>query len=152
METSMNNSAADSISTLNELLRGEMSAVETYAQALEKIEEPFMAREEVRRCQADHQSRVGVLKNAIVNLGGKPSESSGLWGTFAKMVEGGAKVLGSKMAIAALEEGEDHGLALYQKALKTLDLSSRALVDRDLFPGQQKTHEAVRGIKRILDV
>lgn len=148
----MQTSNSESVDKLNELLRGELSAVETYNQALEKIEEPFIAREEIRRCHAAHQSRVEMLRRAVTNLGGAPSEDSGAWGTFAKLVEGGAKVLGSKMAIAALEEGEDYGLALYKKALEDLDPSSRALVDRDLLPGQQETHRSISNIKKSLSV
>lgn len=150
----MQSSSTESVDKLNELLRGELSAVETYNQALEKIEEPFIAREELRRCHAAHQSRVEMLRRAIVNMGGSPSETSGAWGTFAKLIEGGAKVLGSKMAIAALEEGEDHGLGLYKKTLedKDLDPSTRAFLDRDLLPGQQETHRSVSNIKKSLSV
>ena len=54
-----------------------------------------------------------MLRDAIVACGGTPAEGSGAWGTFAKVVEGGAKVFGEKAAVAALEEGEDHGLADY---------------------------------------
>ncbi|MDX2023675.1 MAG: DUF2383 domain-containing protein [Deltaproteobacteria bacterium] len=143
-----NTNSRDSIDKLNELLRGELSAVETYSQALQKIEEPFSAREELQRCHAAHLSRVNLLRQAVINLGGDPAASSGAWGSFAKLVEGTATPLGAKMAIAALEEGEDHGLNEYNEALNDLDAASRALVDRDLLPGQQATHRALSTLKR----
>lgn len=140
----------NSADTLNELLRGELSAVETYNQALQKIEEPFIAREELKLCQAAHQARAALLSRAVANLGAAPSTTSGAWGTFAKLVEGSAKLLGGTMAVAALEEGEDHGLAEYERALDQVDEASRAFIERDLLPGQQETHRAINGIKRAM--
>jgi len=141
-----------SVEILNELLRGERSAVETYTQALDKLEQPFMAREELRLCHSSHQARVGLLERAVTNLGGTPAVSSGVWGTFTKLVEGGAKVLGAKVAIAALAEGEDYGLHLYQKAMTGLDTASSVFVERELIPEQEQTRKSIGNIKRMLDV
>ena len=38
------------------------------------------------------------------------------WGTFAKAVEGTAKLLGNTAALKALKEGEEHGLKDYEDA------------------------------------
>ncbi|HEX8113748.1 MAG TPA: DUF2383 domain-containing protein, partial [Kofleriaceae bacterium] len=117
-----------SIDKLNEFLRGEMSAVETYQMALDKIEGSSAARDELLVNLKSHRDRVIALQDAIVALGGTPAQSSGPWGTFAKLVEGAAKVLGDKAAIDALEEGEDHGLKDYRKDLDQLDARGRQLV------------------------
>src|SRR5215471_9092030 len=97
------------VSKLNSLLRGEISAVETYRQAIAKVKIPT-AREELAECERSHEQRVTKLKDRVLALGGKPSETSGAWGAFTKLVEGSATVLGDKTAIAALEEGEDRGV------------------------------------------
>src|ERR1700742_1623109 len=96
-----------SIDQLNHFLRGEISAVETYRMALDKLETERPARGELEVCMQSHASRVTLLREAILAAGGTPVDSSGPWGTFAKAVEGSARVLGDKVAIAALEEGED---------------------------------------------
>ena len=137
-----------SIDQLNSFLRGEMSACETYRQALEKLtDSPF--RNELTQCLASHEQRVQELKGRVLALGGKPSEGSGPWGAFAKAVEGGAKAFGVKAAIAALEEGEDHGLNDYRRDLEELDPESRQLVTR-LLAEQERTHAVLSGIKHSI--
>src|SRR5262249_46229335 len=88
-----------SIAQLNHYLRGEISAVEAYLMALDKLDEASTARSDLEACLQSHQERVVLLKEAIVVAGGKPVESSGPWGVFAKVVEGGARMLGDKVAV-----------------------------------------------------
>ena len=80
----MNNKSDKNTTTaaLNSFLRGEISAVETYGQAIEKISDPFI-RQQLEECQRSHQMRVDILREEIEDLGGQPSESSGAWGTLA---------------------------------------------------------------------
>ncbi len=94
-----------------------------------------------------HQERAAKLRNRIAQLGGKPSEGSGPWGGFAKLVEGGAKAFGVKAALAALEEGEDHGLRMYKDDLDKLDTSTRSFVEGELLPAQQRSHDAMSALK-----
>lgn len=138
-----------SIDQLNSFLRGEMSAVETYQMALNKLDATSSARDELLANLKSHQDRVMALQDAIVALGGKPSKSSGPWGAFAKMVEGTAKVLGDKAAVAALEEGEDHGLKDYRSDVDELDPDCQRLVGQ-LLPMQQQTHDRLSALKRRL--
>ena len=133
------------IDQLNSLLRGELSACETYRQALEKLtDSPFRA--QLEDCFRSHESRVSQLKSRVISLGGQASEGSGAWGAFAKLVEGGAKLFGDKAAIAALEEGEDHGVKDYKDALEKLDIGERAFVETCLRE-QERTHSIVSGLK-----
>jgi bacterioferritin (cytochrome b1) len=134
------------IDALNKFLRGELSAVETYEQAIERLRSSTFAAE-LSECQRSHQERVELLRQQVLQLGGEPSKSSGVWGGFAKTVEGGAKVFGEKAAVAALEEGEDHGLRLYRNELDSLDLGTRDVVDRILLPEQERTHRTMSTIK-----
>jgi uncharacterized protein (TIGR02284 family) len=138
-----------SVDVLNSFLRGEISAVETYRQALEKVERPQI-RTQLQDCMQSHAQRVTVLSEQIRTLGGTPSTSSGVWGTFAKAVEGGAKTFGEKAAIAALEEGEDHGRNDYRRDLDKLDVATRQLVQTRVVPEQQRTHDAMSALKKTL--
>jgi len=140
---------ADTVSTLNSFLRGEMSAVETYRQALDKVEE-LSLRAQLQELARSHADRAAHLRNRIAQLGGEPAESSGPWGSFARLIEGGAKAFGVKAALAALEEGEDHGKKLYRDDLDKLDASTRAFVETELMPEQQQTHDLMSRLKHSM--
>jgi uncharacterized protein (TIGR02284 family) len=104
------------IDQLNEILRGERSAAETYVQVLEKIgDEPQS--DTVRKTKAEHMEAVKTWKTKIQELGGQPSESSGAWGTWAQTVAGTSKIFGDKSALEALKQGEEHGLKLYKELI-----------------------------------
>lgn len=140
---------SNEMETLNELLRGEISAVETYRQALEKLSNS-PSRVELEDCQRSHEDRVRKLREQVVRLGGQPEEKSGPWGAFARLIAGSAKALGEKATIAALEEGEDHGLKLYKKDIAHLDAASRALVEADVLPAQERTHQTLSTLKHTM--
>jgi hypothetical protein len=139
-----------SIDQLNSFLRGEMSAVETYRMALDKLDKLSSARDELLANLKSHQERVLALQDAIIAAGGTPAESSGPWGTLAKAIEGAAKALGDKAAVAALEEGEDHGLKDYRTDVDKLDATCRDLVIDELLPQQQLTHDRLSALKHRL--
>lgn len=141
-----NNNNEHDIKQLNSFLRGELSAVETYRQVLEKAED-MTVRQQIEPGLNSHSRRALLLGDKIRALGGEPSKDSGVWGTFAKAVEGGAKAFGLSAAISVLEEGEDHGLSDYRADLSELSPASRAFVVRELLPEQQKTHDAMSRIK-----
>jgi hypothetical protein len=126
------------IRQLDSYLRGELSACEAYRMALGKLESPF--RERLGECLRSHERRCDDLRRRILLLGGEPSERSGAWGALARLVEGGARLFGPRAAIAALEEGEDHGLADYRRGLDDLDTETRAFVLTHLVSEQERTH------------
>lgn len=106
---------------LNSLLRGELSAIETYSKAIHKFPEAGAVRI-LERIRADHLHSVSTLRDLIHRDGGHPSTDSGTWGAFAKTVESAASMLGHNSAIAALKQGEKHGLGEYEDALKDSEL------------------------------
>ncbi len=138
------------IDQLNSFLRGELSAVETYRMALDKLDKGSPARTELETCMRSHEERVQMLREQIRRLGGTPSTSSGAWGVFAKVVEGGARALGDKAAIAALEEGEDHGLRDYRDNVDKLDRDMRNIVSTRLLAEQENTHSRMSSLKKRL--
>ena len=137
------------VDQLNSFLRGEISAVETYRQAIEKLSGSVHATT-LRDCLRSHEDRVAILRQEITRLGGKPAEGSGVWGAFAKLIEGSAKVFGEKPAIAALEEGEDHGRDDYRRDVTSLNASIRDFVQLRLVNEQERTHRAMSALKHSL--
>ncbi|MGC4087712.1 MAG: DUF2383 domain-containing protein [Polyangiaceae bacterium] len=148
MQTNSTNS--QTIDQLNSFLRGELSAVETYRQALEKIGRGSAVATQLEACERSHQSRVQMLAQEVLQLGGEPAKSSGVWGTFAKLVEGSAQAFGEKAAIAVLEEGEDHGRDDYRRDLDTLNPPARRLIEMHVLPEQERTHRTLSSIKKSL--
>lgn len=134
------------IEKLNSFLRGELSAVETYEQAIAKVDDPQI-KSVLTKLQASHSDRVKKLQSKIAGAGGTPDTDSGAWGSFAKLVEGSAKAFGSKAAITALEEGEDHGRNDYQRDLDELTPPIRAWIEREILPAQLATHDALSRIQ-----
>jgi hypothetical protein len=137
-----------SVEVLNELLRGELSAVESYDRALPAVEDKPALRTDLQECRASHELRVERLRRAIADVGGEPVRASGAWGLFAKAVAGGARALGWKTVIMTLEEGEEHGLAEYEDVMPRLDEPIRRLVSTQLYPEQQHTHSVLAALKR----
>lgn len=144
------NTTKDDIDQLNSFLRGEISAVETYEQALEATDHE-VARKALRDNQASHAKRITMLSGEIVRLGGEPAKGSGAWGALAKAIEGGAKLFGESAAILALEEGEEHGLKDYRGDFDELSLGAREMVVSQLIPAQQSTYDAITHLKKIIE-
>jgi hypothetical protein len=124
---------------LNVLLRGELSALETYRIALSNVKFNGAVMGELRTCEQSHRERESVLRKRVVDLGGDAAKTSGAWGVFAKMMEEGAAGLGIGAALVVLAEGEAHGFRSYEKHMAALDASLRAFVQTALFPKQQAT-------------
>ena len=129
------------VDQLNSLLRGELAAVETYEQALRRLNGPGTElADQLVHFAAEHSRNADLMKARVEALGGQPSGSSGAWGTWAKVVQGSANVFGDGSAIKALKEGEEHGLKDYADALEAneLDEMTRRLVENELIPRQRK--------------
>ncbi len=139
----------ESIDRLNALLRGEMSAVETYDQAIRKASCDKLSAT-LCQCRLDHAKRVELLTSRILELGGEPSKDSGIWGAFARLMEGGAVAFGDKAAVDILEEGEDHGLEAYRHEMSQLDGTLLQLVETQLMPAQEQTHRVLRDLKHSM--
>lgn len=135
------------VEALNVLLRGELAAIETYRQALEKAGKEAGAAD-LEALQRDHREASGVLWQHIQRHGGEPVNGAGAWGTFAKAFEGAAKLFGNVTALAMLKEGEAHGAGLYRDALEHPDLGADCLdVVRPLLAKQE---EHVTVLERLI--
>ncbi|MGH8593065.1 MAG: DUF2383 domain-containing protein [Gammaproteobacteria bacterium] len=101
--------------SLNQLLENELSSVETYQQALDKFRpegdhETLGTYRQLKAIHQDHQDAGLKLKTQVQQAGGTPTEDSGAWGTWAKIIVGSATLLGDKIALEALKQGEESGV------------------------------------------
>ena len=139
---------APGVAHLGSLVRGELSAVETYALALRKIGREA-AGEELRRIESEHEEAVDLLLGSLRRRGERPPKGSGLRGAWSKAREGAAMIFGRRAAIEALKKDEARGLHDYEDALKdeTLDPEVRDLIRARILP-RARTH--VPALERIL--
>jgi uncharacterized protein (TIGR02284 family) len=136
-----------SVDQLNSLLRGEISAVETYQQAIEKVgDEHASDAAALRAIAQEHGEDARALREAIEQLGGEADDSSGAWGAWAKTVQGVAKLFGDASALKALKEGEEHGLKDYEEAVDDVDDASRTLIVSRLIPNQKRHIATIDGM------
>ena len=140
------------IELLNKFLKDELSATETYQQALDKLKEnaELGKSDSLTPIYDDHKEAVSSLQALINRLGGTPAEDSGVWGTWSHIVIGGAKILGKKATLKALQEGEKNGAEDYEKALleTELPLDIRSLIETKLLVSKQAN---IRTLDRLLD-
>ncbi len=130
----------EAVRQINSLLRGEISAAETYRMAIEKVADGDAAAHAqlLEQMQQEHGRAAQELRERIRSLGGEPSESSGAWGAWAQTVQGTMNLFGDAAALKSLKEGEEHGLKDYQEALDDTDPLTASLIQSELIPNQQK--------------
>jgi len=141
--------ATTHVNNLNSLLRGEISATETYNQALEKFAgKPEEA--ELRRMRDEHREAANALRQQVHEHDAAPSTGSGWWGSWAKFVEGASQVFGKAASLKALKEGEEHGIKEYKEVLQddSVNDACKGLIRERLLPECQ-AH--VHSLDRLID-
>jgi uncharacterized protein (TIGR02284 family) len=140
----------DCIEICNKLLRGELSAVETYNKAIEK-HPATKATDELRRIQSEHQEAANRLRENVIEMGGEPETDSGAWGVFANTVQSAANLFGPESAIESLQRGEEHGRNDYQDALADDDMmpECKEMVKNELLP---KINNHIQTLERLEEV
>jgi len=144
----MMQSLSKSADRLNDLLKGEIAAVETYSQAIDKIKDQSLC-SELREVQGCHADRALLLHDKVSSLGREPAKGSGMWGALANMLEGSAKLFGEKAAIGMLEEQEDKELADYRKLSKEAEPALQPFL-QNLLQRQEGTHSKMSNLKHRL--
>jgi hypothetical protein len=125
------------IKQLNTFLRGELSAAQTYDHARGKLNDPTVL-QVLDDNFLSHHNRVELLRREIAVLGGEPAESAGLWGELASFVEGSAAILGQKVALSVLEQGEERGLNTYRDRAM-FDPLVQSFIEAELWPRQEES-------------
>ena len=144
-----NDAHTEGLEQLMSFCRGEMSAVETYQRAIVSTKQDWLLKR-LRKNLASHERRVLLLKLRIAELGGTPPESSGPWGAFANAVEGVAAAISESAALSILEEGERHGVLVYQRDFFNLDDISQRLIAEHAISQQIETRNTVKVLRRAL--
>lgn len=137
------------IKVCNSLLRGELSAVETYDKAISKFStEPVVA--ELQRIRNEHSESVARLQQNVREMGGTPDSGSGAWGTFANAIQGTANLFGAGSAIESLQRGEETGRRDYQDALDDAGVMehSKTIIRDELLP---RVNRHIATLERLED-
>lgn len=123
------------IQVCNSLLRGELSAVETYSLAINHYAgKPAVP--ELQKIRTEHALSAARLSQNIREMGGTPEDESGAWGVFAKVVQGAANLFGEDSALESLKKGEEKGRSDYEAALEGNEMmdSHKETVRSELLP------------------
>ncbi len=134
------------LETCNSLMRGELTAAETYRQALQRL--GVEAPEDLTTCLHSHDQRAALLAEHLTLAGGTPVGGRGLWSAFARLVDMGPELSGPRALYATLEDGEDQALTDYRTALANLDGPGLLLLRRELLPEQVRTHGLMSALCR----
>jgi hypothetical protein len=126
------------------LLRAEITASESYTQAIPRFSTDVEILREIAR---EHGQAVSDLREAIQGVGGVPDETSGIFPSMpSKPVFGPARVFGEAAALQALKEVEERGLGEYQDALKRLDGEDEGWISGKFIPAQLKHISSIEGL------
>lgn len=112
------------IDDLNSCLRGELAAIETYRQALEKSRSEYGTDpkfQQLEKMLRNHEQAATLLQSLVRQKGGEPDTDSGAWGAWANTVMGASRLLGDKAALKALKEGEESGVKQYRSLIDNTD-------------------------------
>ena len=147
MNTTMHDPLTCDTHALNALLRGELAAVETYTQALGTSDDQEMIAD-LQKIRDDHSRAVRLLRDQVVQFGGVPADSSGPWSAFTAATPAGAKVVCPTTTLAALRQGEEHGISEYESALENddIDPTCQHLMRTDLLPAGRKHVEELNSL------
>jgi hypothetical protein len=129
---------------VDELIRGEISAVESINAVLAKINDTN-ERSALNQMSKDHQRAVDSLKRFAEPQLEAKANTSGPWGAFTTAFAGGASFFGDKAALTALKIGEQHGLNEYQEAIRddSVNQEVRMLIQNELLPVQERHLEMI---------
>jgi demethoxyubiquinone hydroxylase (CLK1/Coq7/Cat5 family) len=130
---------------LGRCLRTELSAVETYDLAVQKIGRGELTNA-LRQIRSSHEERAVILREFLLSAGCEPSKSSGVWGAFAKAVQTGADLLGERAALASLEQFEDHVATVYSEQPSPIDDRTAEILKAQILPEQRRTSELSRSL------
>lgn len=132
---------------MDDLIRGELSAMKAYDQALSDLKDD-REKTMLLSIRRDHDKASAILSKYIQGKKEilEDTEAAGPWGTFAKSWVKGAGLMSNKSALKALTQGEEHGIEEYKEALLDPKVSSelKKTIRAQLIPNQQKHIESLK--------
>lgn len=135
---------------LDDLIRGEMSAVKAYDVAIQDLKNGN-ERTTLIRIRDGHKAAVTKLNKYAKN---KPEvkedvKTVGPWGTFAKAWVKGATLISNNAALTALKQGEEHGVDEYKEALAddTIGNDLKNEIRASMLPSQERHIETLKALR-----
>ena len=123
--TATDQTSDPTIDTCNSLLRDEISAIETYGQAIAKFPD-YRGGCSLDRIRSNHEDSARELSRLVSRAGADPATGSGLWGGFNQALKGTATLFGNSPALKVLQRGEVHSINDCENALANPDVSEEA--------------------------
>lgn len=140
------NNHQHSIDTLNELLKGELMAMDIY-QETEDMQGDVQVMEMLKQFAKDHQEHAQLLADRIKELGGTPIEDTGMAGTMAGMSSKINALRGPSHLLEQVYAGEDKGVHAYEDRIDELDPESQAIVRKIM----SKDHDHLKLFKERME-
>lgn len=115
------------IDTLNELLKGELMAMEIYKET-EDMQGDEQVMVMLQKFAKDHEEHAKLLAERIRELGGTPITNTGMAGVMAGMSSKFNAMRGPSHLLKQVYDGEDKGVHAYEDRIDELDPQSQELV------------------------
>ncbi len=140
---------AGKVEHLERILRGEISAAESYENAIKLFMKDRIAADKLEQIRYEHEEAVRFWQKHIQNEGVEAERSSGAWGTVVEGFVATAKLLGEDLTTSALLTGEEHGLKEYKDILEddNIDRDTKSFVSEVLIPRQKRHINILKTIK-----
>jgi bacterioferritin len=135
------------IKTLNELLKGEHMAVQSYESVMPYLTEN--TRKEISDIIRDHKQHALEISDRITKLGGIPVESTGMAGVMSQMkLKAESMVQDEKNMLMKLYDGEDQGIAAVEEVSRgDLDETSMEMVKKML----RTDHDHLKKLHQLIN-
>jgi bacterioferritin (cytochrome b1) len=134
------------IDTLNELLKGELMAIQVYDKTKE-IQGDAQVQEMLDKFKKDHKRHTDLLTQRIKELGGIPENKTGFPGIMSDVTAMVNSIRGPKHLLKQVYDGEDKGINAYEERLEKLDPVSQYVV-RGIM---QEDHEHLKFFKERME-
>lgn len=115
------------IDTLNELLKGELMAMNIYKET-DDMQGDEQVMNMLYQFAEDHQEHARLLADRIRELGGTPVTSTGMAGAMAGISSKINALRGPSHLLRQVYDGEDKGVHAYEDRIDELDPESKVLV------------------------
>ncbi|HEY9679875.1 MAG TPA: hypothetical protein V6C76_17865 [Drouetiella sp.] len=133
------------IGVLNSLLMEEVTAAEAYKQVVQKLP-GIDIKAELEELHIAHSKRAQKLKKRLREMAATPGEKTFKRVIMDKVFSGSAEDIATRVLLF-FEGIENSVLSSYEKSLNDLDNLSLSLVQTDLIPDQDLTHNVVYTLK-----
>ncbi|MCB0347582.1 MAG: DUF2383 domain-containing protein [Bdellovibrionales bacterium] len=143
------NGKVGKVEHLQKVLRGEVSATESYDRAKKMFSKNRIAADKLEQIRYEHEEAVRFWQKHILDEGVDIDTSSGAWGAVVEGFVATAKLFGEDLTTSALLTGEEYGLKEYKDILEdeNIDRDTKSFVSEVLIPRQKRHINILKTIK-----